>query len=209
MRKKYVEFLRFAGLTFAALRLAAAKGRRRAVRPLRTSTSAAAPAGCLQRAGRDFLHRKCAIAPSKTARSSTSAATPWRSSMAAPAIASCGNEISDMGAGGVKLNGSDAAGPVLRRTGNNRVTDNHIHHGGNVFHSAAGILSIHSSGNTFSHNHIHDLYYTGISCGWVWGLRGQRLAQQSYREESHSRHRARSVERYGRGLHAGGTAGNG
>ncbi len=80
-----------------------------------------------------------------------------------------GNEISDMGAGGVKLNGADAAGPVLRRTGNNRVTDNHIHHGGNVFHSAVGILSVHSSGNTFSHNHIHDLYYTGISCGWVWG----------------------------------------
>ena len=35
--------------------------------------------------------------------------------------------------------------------------------------SAVGILSMHSFGNTLSHNHIYDLYYTGISCGWVWG----------------------------------------
>ena len=80
-----------------------------------------------------------------------------------------GNEITDMGAGGIKLNGSDALGPVASRTGNNRVTDNHIHSGGHVFHSAAGILAAHSFGNDISHNHIHDLYYSGISCGWIWG----------------------------------------
>ena len=79
-----------------------------------------------------------------------------------------GNEINDMGAGGIKLNGSDAYGPVLQRTGNNRIIDNHIYNGGLIFRGAAGILSAHSFGNDISHNHIHDLYHIGISCGWKW-----------------------------------------
>ena len=82
-----------------------------------------------------------------------------------------GNEVADMGAGGVKINGSDAAGPLYARTGNNRITDNHIHAGGRIFRSAVGVLSRHSFGNTIAHNHIHDLFYTGISVGWVWGYR--------------------------------------
>lgn len=85
------------------------------------------------------------------------------------AIRIVGNEIADMGAGGVKLGGADATEPAARRTGDNRITDNHIHGGGRVYASAVGVLAIHSFGNTISHNHIHDLFYTGISCGWVWG----------------------------------------
>jgi parallel beta-helix repeat protein len=38
-----------------------------------------------------------------------------------------------------------------------------------VYHSAVGVLSMNSFENTISHNHIHHLYYTGISAGWVWG----------------------------------------
>jgi len=80
-----------------------------------------------------------------------------------------GNTINDMGAGGVKINGSDASRPVLRRTGNCRVSDNVIHAGGRIFHSAVGVLAMHASQLAIRHNHIYDLYYTGISCGWVWG----------------------------------------
>lgn len=80
-----------------------------------------------------------------------------------------GNEVWDLGGGGVKLDGSGAEGPPCRRAGNSIVTDNHIYDGGHVFHSAVGILSTHSFGNEISHNHIHDLFYSGISCGWVWG----------------------------------------
>ena len=80
-----------------------------------------------------------------------------------------GNEIFDLGGGGVKLNGSAWNEPVCRQTGNNRVTDNHIHVAGRVFYAAVGILSMHSFGNVLAHNHIEDLYYSGISCGWVWG----------------------------------------
>jgi len=79
------------------------------------------------------------------------------------------NNIWDMGAGGIKINGSDAGSPLYNRTCSIVVSDNHIHDCGNVFYSAAGILSMHASDNEFSRNHIHDLYYSGISCGWVWG----------------------------------------
>jgi hypothetical protein len=80
-----------------------------------------------------------------------------------------GNEMFDLGAGGVKLSGADAQGPVARQTGNNKITDNHIHTGGRVYHSGIGVIARHSFGNDISHNHIHDFFYSSISCGWVWG----------------------------------------
>ncbi|NLG50252.1 MAG: right-handed parallel beta-helix repeat-containing protein [Chloroflexi bacterium] len=95
-----------------------------------------------------------------------------------------GNEIHDLGAGGVKLDGADAHGNPALRTGNNRITDNHIYDGGHVFHSACGILSVHSFGNSFSHNHIHDFYYTGISCGWVWGY-AENVSKNNRIEKNH------------------------
>jgi hypothetical protein len=95
-----------------------------------------------------------------------------------------GNEITDLGAGGVKMGGADAKEPVLRRTGENRITDNRIHHGGRIFSSAVGVLSIHSFGNTISHNHIHDLFYTGISCGWVWGY-ADNVSRDNLIEKNH------------------------
>lgn len=82
-----------------------------------------------------------------------------------------GNHITDMGGGGVRLTGSDVNGPVGGRTGRNRITDNHIHHGGEIYFQAAGIISMHSFANEIAHNHVHHLYYTGISVGWIWGFR--------------------------------------
>lgn len=98
-----------------------------------------------------------------------------------------GNSIHDLGAGGVKLNGSDAQGPLARRTGNNRITDNHIYDGGHVFPSAIGVLLVHSFGNTVAHNHIHDFYYSGISCGWVWGYRDS-VTKDNRIEKNHIHH---------------------
>ena len=80
-----------------------------------------------------------------------------------------GNELADLGAGGIKVNGADAHGPLCRRTGGLRITDNHLHDGGQVFHAGVGILTQHSGDNVIAHNHIHDFHYTGISVGWVWG----------------------------------------
>lgn len=103
-----------------------------------------------------------------------------------------GCTLRDLGAGGVKLNGSDAAGPRLRRTGDNVITDNEIVAGGRVFHSAVGVLAMHTFGNTIAHNHIHDLYYTGISVGWVWGYR-ESVARDNRVEKNH-------IHRIGQGL---------
>ncbi|MEK6795387.1 MAG: right-handed parallel beta-helix repeat-containing protein [Spirochaetota bacterium] len=80
------------------------------------------------------------------------------------------NTMSDLGAGGIKQTGSRAEGPTVRRTGNSVIADNHIHHGGQVFHSATGIMLMDTFGNEVSRNHIHDFYYSGISSGWVWGF---------------------------------------
>ncbi|MCX7705138.1 MAG: right-handed parallel beta-helix repeat-containing protein [bacterium] len=80
-----------------------------------------------------------------------------------------GNKIWDMGAGGIKINGGDALSCPCTRTYSIRISENHIHDCGNVFYSAVGILSRHAANVIISNNHIHDLYYSGISCGWVWG----------------------------------------
>ncbi|MFC4600803.1 right-handed parallel beta-helix repeat-containing protein [Cohnella hongkongensis] len=80
-----------------------------------------------------------------------------------------GNELYDLGAGGIKVRGADAEGEPASRNGCHRITDNLIHGGGRVFLSGIGIVLTHSYGNEVSHNRIHDLYYSGISCGWEWG----------------------------------------
>ncbi len=79
------------------------------------------------------------------------------------------NEITDLGAGGIKINGSNTSEPAIERTGGSTISDNHIAWGGQVFHSAVGVLLRNSYGNKVIHNHIHDFFYSGISCGWVWG----------------------------------------
>ena len=78
------------------------------------------------------------------------------------------NEISETGGGGIKINGSNGSGPESLETGSNRITDNHIHSGGRIFHSAMGVLIMYSFSNLVAHNLIHDFYYTGIQVGWGW-----------------------------------------
>ncbi|MHB9132753.1 MAG: right-handed parallel beta-helix repeat-containing protein [Armatimonadota bacterium] len=98
-----------------------------------------------------------------------------------------GNEIGDIGGGGVRINGSDFYGSLARRTGNNRITDNHIHHTGRVFHQSVGVFCKHTFGNTVAHNHIHDLFYSGISCGWVWGY-ADNISKDNHLDHNHIHH---------------------
>lgn len=79
--------------------------------------------------------------------------------------------LRDLGAGGIKINGAAArdVDVALRRTGQCRIADNEIAAAGRVFHSGVGILSMNAFSILMVHNHIHDLFYTGVSCGWEWG----------------------------------------
>jgi hypothetical protein len=80
-----------------------------------------------------------------------------------------GNEIVDVGAGGVTVSGAEAGGDPHLATSSVSITDNHVHAIGRVFPSAVGVLVRHAWEVAIAHNHIHDTYYTAISAGWVWG----------------------------------------
>lgn len=96
-----------------------------------------------------------------------------------------GNILRELGAGGVRITGASADDRCpARETGQCRVTDNEIRAAGRVFHSAAGVLSMHANGMVIAHNHIHDLFYTGISCGWEWGYQAN-ISRDNRIEKNH------------------------
>jgi hypothetical protein len=97
------------------------------------------------------------------------------------AVRIVGNEIHDLGAGGVKIGDWESAKDAA---GQNVVADNRIHHGGLIYPSAIGVLVLHSGGNTVAHNRIHDFFYTGISVGWIWGYK-ESAAKGNLIEQNH------------------------
>ena len=83
-----------------------------------------------------------------------------------------GNHFHDLGAGGVIVNGANVSArpdKAVFGTHNNCACNNHIHDCGNFYLGASAFLIGNAWGNLFEHNHIHDLYYSGFSCGWTWG----------------------------------------
>lgn len=80
-----------------------------------------------------------------------------------------GNRMFDLGAGGVRLGVPDRRGGPFEQNHSHVVTDNEIHHGGQVYPPAVGVFILQSGTNRIAHNHIHHLYYTAISVGWNWG----------------------------------------
>lgn len=79
------------------------------------------------------------------------------------------NDISYLAAGGFRINGGTEEDHPLLRTGYNTIADNTLHHFGEVYPSAVGILLMQTEGNRVVHNHVHHGWYTGISIGWEWG----------------------------------------
>lgn len=78
--------------------------------------------------------------------------------------------MEDLGGGGVRI--GDIKMPDDKTlTHHIRVDDCIIHEGGRLFPSACGVFLAHAADCEVTHCDIGDLYYTGISAGWVWGYK--------------------------------------
>lgn len=95
-----------------------------------------------------------------------------------------GCKFYDGGAGGVIVNGSDVNGEEEARTHSNEISDCVIEHCGRRHFAACGILVKHSYDNRIVRNEIHDLYYSGISVGWVWGYK-ESVTRDNYIAYNH------------------------
>lgn len=98
-----------------------------------------------------------------------------------------GNNIIDGGAGGVRINGAGIGGNLLDVTRDNFIDNNIIRSCGRRYMAACGVLIMNSAGNTVSHNEIADLYYTGVSCGWVWGY-GENISRDNIITKNYIHH---------------------
>ncbi|MEI6197585.1 MAG: right-handed parallel beta-helix repeat-containing protein [Verrucomicrobiota bacterium] len=79
--------------------------------------------------------------------------------------------LHDLGAGGVRVHGTDLDGAIAGRTGHINVSDNRITDIGRIFHQGVGILVGNAFGCTVAHNEVARTCYTAISVGWSWGYR--------------------------------------
>jgi hypothetical protein len=59
----------------------------------------------------------------------------------------------------------------------NELSDNHIHHVGQVYAPGVGVLVLFTARNRVVRNEIDHLSYSGISMGWCWGYDSPQCAQ--------------------------------
>ncbi len=78
------------------------------------------------------------------------------------------NEIQEIGAGGIKIDGGILAMPAHTYTHNVYIRNNYITRCGNRYFAGCGILVKEAYECEISHNEISYIYYSGISCGWTW-----------------------------------------
>jgi len=101
-------------------------------------------------------------------------------------------EITDVGAGGVRIGGEGMAPNQALATGRCVVTNSFIHDGGSVYYGAIPVWVGQSSDNGVSHNEICDFNYTGISVGWSWGFNPTSCHRNTI-EYNHLHHLGRNV----------------
>lgn len=103
------------------------------------------------------------------------------------------NHLHDLGGGGVRVGNAERPGGYERIAHHNLVDNNFIHDGGHIHPGATGIYMAYGRNNTFSHNEVCDMRYTGISLGWTWDIvySGTR---ENIVEDNHVHHVMRVLE---------------
>ncbi|HLY09172.1 MAG TPA: right-handed parallel beta-helix repeat-containing protein [Planctomycetota bacterium] len=92
-------------------------------------------------------------------------------------------EVTDIGAGGIRIGETALRKDEADQTRGNVVTDSHVHDIGLVFPAGVAVWVGHSAKNLLAHNHIHDTYYSAFSIGWSWGY-GPSGAQDNLIEQN-------------------------
>ena len=78
-----------------------------------------------------------------------------------------GARFEDLGAGGVRMGGSDEPSSPAR-TSHNEISDCTMVGGGRSYPGCVAILLQHAAHNVIAHNEVCDFYYSAVSVGWVW-----------------------------------------
>ncbi len=82
-----------------------------------------------------------------------------------------------VGASAVFIGGQNCTASSPERTHDMTVANNIISNFGLCFHSAPGVIITYCDKADVANNEIHDGYYSGISCGWMW-LFGNHLTRE-------------------------------
>ncbi len=135
-----------------------------------------------------------------------------------PVFAAC--TLHDLGAGGIRVNSEElkvhdeavdkAAMLVRPEPIAATIIDCEIHDNGRRHPSSVGILLGNSGHHRVLHNHLHDLTYTGISSGWIWGYKPSRtvavrIAHNHIHHVNHDRLLSDNGAIYTLGRHPGGS----
>ncbi|MBR5586600.1 MAG: right-handed parallel beta-helix repeat-containing protein [Clostridia bacterium] len=95
-----------------------------------------------------------------------------------------GNKFFNLGAGGIKVGGGLFGCDKENETFDITISQNEIKNCGRRYLAACGVLLKHAYKITVSHNDISDLFYTGISVGWVWGYK-DNISRDNIIEKNH------------------------